>query len=171
MLNSKCFASGEESLFLRISRARKHFWGFFWRKWPLCVKMPKKYSWRSTMNERPSWVDCNGVVELAETLAANKDMLRVDRYLRGTSSSRDWFESGGRRSIHRLYPNVRFIRLLFYVIQPFLRRLLDRGLQVIRLEIIVLFQAIKSQKSFSRLECCLRTVSCTVACFRPRRIR
>jgi hypothetical protein len=121
------------------------------------------------MNERPSWLDWNGVVELAETLATNKDMLRVDICVGRPAQQTGWFESGG-GSIHRLlYPSVRFIQLLFfYVIQPFLRRPLDRGWQVIRLEIIVLFQAIKSQKSFSRLECCLRTVSCTGASFRPR---
>lgn len=122
------------------------------------------------MNERPSWLDWNGVVELAETLATNKGMLRVDIYVGRPAQETGWFESGARRkhpsfalSECEVHPTT-----VFYVIQPFLRRPLDHGWQVIRLEIIVLFQAIKSQKSFSRLECCLRTVSCTGASFRPR---
>jgi hypothetical protein len=70
------------------------------------------------MNERPSWLDWNGVVELAETLATNKGMLRVDIYVGRPAQETGWFESGG-GIIHRLlYPNVRFIQLLFFLRDP-----------------------------------------------------
>lgn len=69
------------------------------------------------MNERPSWLDWNGVVELAETLATNKGMLRVDIYVGRPAQETGWFESGARRkhpsfalSECEIHPTTVFLR-------------------------------------------------------------
>ena len=65
-------------VFVSTFKQGSQTFGAFWRNGSR-VKMIKKHPWEN--DERPSWVDWNGVIELAEKLATNKDMIRVDIYV------------------------------------------------------------------------------------------
>lgn len=115
-LNSKCFASGEESLFLRISRARKHL-GPFGVLALVCEMAAKEYSWEE---EHDEWTSLLVGLEWSGWVSRNtchQQRHASSWYLRGTSSSRDWLVWVGRRkhpsfalSECEIHPTTVFLR-------------------------------------------------------------